>query len=115
MRPAVKMSTVLSSLVPRNVPYAFGNLSVEGLAAEKIYATVRSLPDAELALRDFAQAADREADGAKGAMWSYRRDYGPVRLLVIDSRCGRILASGRGIFELSGYQEQELLRAVRPK
>jgi hypothetical protein len=28
-------------------------------------------------------------------MWSYRRDYGPVRLLVIDSRCGRILADGR--------------------
>jgi len=72
-----------------------GNLSVEGLAAEKMYATVRSLPDAEQALRAFAQAADREADGAKGAMWSYRRDYGPVRLLVIDSRCGRILADGR--------------------
>src|SRR5438045_6250313 len=28
-------------------------------------------------------------------MWSYRRDFGPVRLLVIDSRCGRILADGR--------------------
>ena len=28
-------------------------------------------------------------------MWSYRRDLGPVRMLVIDSRCGRILADGR--------------------
>jgi hypothetical protein len=28
-------------------------------------------------------------------MWSYRRDFGPIRLLVIDSRCGRILADGR--------------------
>ena len=27
-------------------------------------------------------------------MWSYRRDFGPVRLLVIDSRCGRVLADG---------------------
>ena len=71
-----------------------GNLSLEGLATDKMYAAVRSLPDAEHALREFAQAADREADGAKGTMWSYRRDYGPVRVLVIDSRCGRILADG---------------------
>ena len=28
-------------------------------------------------------------------MWSYRRNLGPVRLLVIDSRCGRVLADGR--------------------
>ena len=52
-------------------------------------------PMARPVLRAFAQAADREADGAKGTMWSYRRDFGPVRLLVIDSRCGRILADGR--------------------
>ena len=43
------------------------------------------------------QAADAEADGAKGARWSYRRDFGPVRLLVIDSRCGRVLARGRSM------------------
>jgi len=35
--------------------------------------------------------ADREADGAKGYRWSYRRDFGGVRLIVVDSRCGRIL------------------------
>jgi hypothetical protein len=72
-----------------------GNMSLTGLASDEMYATVRSVPDAEPALRAFAQAADLEADGAKGAMWSYRRDFGPVRLLVIDSRCGRILADGR--------------------
>ncbi len=72
-----------------------GNLSPAGLAADELYAVVRGLPDAEAVLRAFAQAADREADGAKGAMWSYRRDFGPVRLLVIDSRCGRVLAEGR--------------------
>jgi hypothetical protein len=54
-----------------------------------------SRQDAEGVLRAFAQAADREADGAKGTMWSYRRDFGPVRLLVIDSRCGRILGDRR--------------------
>ena len=71
-----------------------GNLSPAGLEANEMFQTVRGLPDAEDTLRAFAQAADREADGAKGAMWSYRRDFGPVRLLVIDSRCGRILADG---------------------
>jgi hypothetical protein len=72
-----------------------GNMSLTDLAKNEMYATVRSVPDAAPALRAFAQAADREADGAKGAMWSYRRDFGPVRLLVIDSRCGRILADAR--------------------
>jgi PhoD-like phosphatase len=71
-----------------------GNLSPAGLEANEMFQTVRGLPDAEETLRAFVQAADREADGAKGAMWSYRRDFGPVRLLVIDSRCGRILADG---------------------
>lgn len=72
-----------------------GNLSPAGLAADETYRIVRALPDGEAALRAFAQAADREADGAKGTMWSYRRDFGPVRLLVIDSRCGRVLAEAR--------------------
>jgi hypothetical protein len=72
-----------------------GNLTPAGLAADKMYRAARDMPDCEAALRAFAQAADREADGAKGAMWSYRRDFGPVRLLVIDSRCGRVLADGR--------------------
>jgi hypothetical protein len=72
-----------------------GNLSPAGLATDEMYRVVRGLPDGEAALRAFAQAADREADGAKGTMWSYRRDVGPVRLLVIDSRCGRILTEGR--------------------
>jgi hypothetical protein len=71
-----------------------GNLSPAKLALDETYRAVRSVPDGETILRAFAQAADREADGAKGTMWSYRRDIGRVRLLVIDSRCGRILADG---------------------
>ena len=72
-----------------------GNLSPAGLAANETYRAVRGVPDAEAILRQFAQHADREADGAKGTMWSYRRDLGPVRLVVIDSRCGRVLAEGQ--------------------
>ncbi len=74
-----------------------GNLSAAELGRTDLYQRVRAVGgadggDAEPLLRDFAAAADREADGAKGARWSYRRDFGPVRLLMIDSRCGRILA-----------------------
>ena len=54
----------------------------------RLYARVRAAADGEAVLRAFAQAADTEADGARGALWSYRRDLGGVRLLVIDSRCG---------------------------
>jgi phosphodiesterase/alkaline phosphatase D-like protein len=69
-----------------------GNLSPRTLAADELYQRVRGAgEDCAPMLREFAAAADREADGQKGAQWSYRRDLGGVRLLVIDSRCGRIL------------------------
>ena len=69
-----------------------GNLSPAALAKDDMYQRVRAHDgDAEPLLREFAATADREADGHKGAQWSFRRDLGPVRLLVIDSRCGRML------------------------
>ena len=72
-----------------------GNLSPEELAADEVYTKVRAAADAgEDAgplLRAFAQAADREAEGAKGYRWSFWRDLGSTRLVVIDSRCGRML------------------------
>ncbi len=69
-----------------------GNLAPAELAENDLYQRVRAHDgDAEPLLREFAVAADREADGAKGTRWSYRRDFGSVRLLVLDSRCGRIL------------------------
>lgn len=71
-----------------------GNLSPADLAEDGLYQQVRTHDgDAQQLVRDFAAAADREADGAKGARWSYRRDLGRTRLLVIDSRCGRMLDS----------------------
>ncbi len=75
-----------------------GNLSPVELAAEPVYQKVRATAgsgeDAAPLLRDFAAAADCEADGAKGARWSFRRELGCARLLMIDSRCGRVLAGG---------------------
>jgi phosphodiesterase/alkaline phosphatase D-like protein len=69
-----------------------GNLSPAALAEDEIYRKVCEADgDVGPMLEDFAAAADREADGAKGYRWSYRRDVGPVKIVVIDSRCGRIL------------------------
>ena len=72
-----------------------GNLAPQALAEDSLYQKVRAYDgDVTPLLRDFAAEADKEADGQKGALWSYRRDLGDVRLLVIDSRCGRVLESG---------------------
>jgi hypothetical protein len=87
-----------------------GNLSPAGLAADELYQQVRgSGRDVEPLLRSFAEQADAEADGAKGTRWSYRRDFGPIRLLMIDSRCGRILDGDRSMVgkdELAWISEQ---------
>jgi hypothetical protein len=73
-----------------------GNLSPDELRENELYQKVRTHGgDVAGLLRDFAVHADAEADGAKGTRWSYRRDFGRTRLLMIDSRCGRILADGR--------------------
>jgi hypothetical protein len=69
-----------------------GNMSPAALAEDEVYRKVCAAEgDVGPLLHDFAAAADREADGEKGYRWSYRRDFGRVRLVVVDSRCGRIL------------------------
>jgi PhoD-like phosphatase len=72
-----------------------GNQSATELGANDLLTQVRRSDDAGPLLRSFAAGADREADGGPGVMWSYRRDYGRVRLLMIDSRCGRVLEEDR--------------------
>jgi hypothetical protein len=65
-----------------------GNLSPAHLAEDEIYAKVRAADDAEQLLRDFAFRADREVAGTR---WSYCRDFGHTRLIMVDSRAGRVL------------------------
>ncbi len=71
-----------------------GNLSPADLEKDAVWAALRGVEDGEDLLREHARKADAEADGGKGVRWSYRRDYGDVRLLVMDSRGGRVLDSG---------------------
>jgi PhoD-like phosphatase len=73
-----------------------GNLSPEDLAADELYNTVIEVGrdgDAGGVLREFAERADR--DPADGVRWSYARDLGRTRLVMIDSRCGRVLSDDR--------------------
>ncbi|WP_420453187.1 alkaline phosphatase D family protein [Ilumatobacter sp.] len=73
-----------------------GNLSPRELESDVLYQRVLAHDgDCGEMLDEFARAADAEADGRKGAQWSFRRDFSNSVLLMIDSRCGRILADDR--------------------
>ncbi len=68
-----------------------GNLSPDELEANDVFRRVLNSDDATRVLREFAYKADREIEGTR---WSYHRDFGNVRLIVADSRAGRVLTPG---------------------
>ncbi|KIA64369.1 alkaline phosphatase D family protein [Nocardia vulneris] len=73
-----------------------GNLGPAELADNELYRTVTaSGADVRALLEDFAERADGEVDGRRPTRWSYRRDFGRIRLLMIDTRGGRILDGQR--------------------
>jgi PhoD-like phosphatase len=65
-----------------------GNLSPEELEEDELFSRVQEAEDASRVLREFAYRADREIAGTR---WSYHRDFGRVRLIMMDSRAGRVL------------------------
>ena len=79
---------LLSGLTSYWVHQHLGNLSPAELATDPLYAAVRDTPDATDALRDFACRADADPSSVR---WSYRRDFGRVRLLMVDTRAARVL------------------------
>jgi hypothetical protein len=69
-----------------------GNLSPEDREEDACYRAVRAADgDAAAIVRDFAFRADREVAGAR---WSYKRDIGRTRIVMMDSRAGRVLEPG---------------------
>jgi hypothetical protein len=75
----------------------WGNLSPEHLAEDGVYQEVRGSEDATELVRDFGFRADREVEGTR---WSFCRDIGPARVVMIDSRAGRVLRAGvRGMVD----------------
>ena len=80
---------IVSGLMSYWVYQHLGNLTPADLATDPLYNTVRSAPDGTDALRSFAARADADRPGTR---WSYRRDLGRVRLLMVDTRMARVLA-----------------------
>jgi hypothetical protein len=65
-----------------------GNLSPQALEELDLFRQVCDCDDAGPVLREFARKADH---GSEGSRWSYCRDIGRVRMVVFDSREGRVL------------------------
>ncbi|NEE37553.1 alkaline phosphatase family protein, partial [Streptomyces sp. SID7982] len=83
---------IVSGLMSYWVHQHLGNLSPAELAADPVYAAVTAAPDGTEALRRFA--AETDADPAR-TRWSYRRVFGRVRLVMVDTRAARVLAEDR--------------------
>jgi PhoD-like phosphatase len=69
-----------------------GNLTPELVREDPVLARLRETDDGESVLREFVSGADREHSGSR---WSYCRDVGRTRLIVIDARAGRVLDEDR--------------------
>ncbi|WP_298991334.1 alkaline phosphatase D family protein [uncultured Pseudokineococcus sp.] len=72
-----------------------GNLMPSRLAEDELWARVREVGregDAAQVLRESAVAADEQIDGGGTSEWSYVRDMGRTRLVVVDTRSGRVLS-----------------------
>lgn len=82
---------ILGGLMSYWVYQHLGNLSPAELAADELYSRVRAAGDGTHLVRGFAAAAEADPSGVR---WSYRRDLGRVRLVMIDTRAGRVLDEG---------------------
>ena len=69
-----------------------GNLSPADLRERPLWERVQeNREDAEQVLREFMEQDDQEREGKR---WSYHRDLGSTRLIVVDVRTGRCLEEG---------------------
>lgn len=69
-----------------------GNLSPQELAHHEEYDAVRRADDGAAALREFVEWVDSNGEGK---VWSFKRDLGRTRLVVVDDRTGRSFREGR--------------------
>ena len=69
----------------------WGNLAPDTLEDDPVYQRVREAGDGGDILAEAAFTWDREVSGVR---WSYCRDIGASRIVMIDSRAGRVLTPG---------------------
>ncbi len=79
---------VLGGLASYWVYQHLGNLSPRSLAENELYRRVREADDGWEDLRQFAAHDDRRHEGVR---WSYCRELGRTKLIVVDDRTGRVL------------------------
>jgi hypothetical protein len=72
-----------------------GNLSPEIIRSEGILDALAQVEDGEATLREWAQKSEEFTPVAGGYQFSFVRDIGRVRLVMIDARNGRVLEPGR--------------------
>jgi hypothetical protein len=82
-----------------------GNLSPRELAQDPVYRRIDAGEPAGPLVRDLAERADRDP---RAERWSYYRDLGDSRLVVLDSRAGRVLSPERRMLDERewGYVEE---------
>ena len=88
-----------------------GNVAPAEVERDGLLRAVRA--EGEPALRRFAEQADDEVDGRKLSRWSFVRDWGEVRLVVVDTRSGRVVeddARRRMLSEPEWQQVRQWLR-----
>ncbi|RIV40703.1 alkaline phosphatase D family protein [Micromonospora radicis] len=94
---------ITSGLASYWVYQHLGNLSPDEIAADPVFAKVTAAEDATVVLREFGERVDTEADLAHDTerwrqvqyQFSYALDLGRTRLVMLDSRCSRVLEPGR--------------------
>ncbi len=72
-----------------------GNLSPERIAEEGLLDEITAVPDASDLLRRWALQSEEFTPVPGGYQFSFERHLGPVHLIVIDSRNGRVLDPGK--------------------
>ena len=83
---------ITSGLLTYWIYQHLGNLSPADLETDPVLAALTAHDgDGEQVLRAHAEKADAAADGGPPVQWSYRRDFGGIRLVVLDSRANRVV------------------------
>ena len=104
---------ICGGLVSYWVYQHLGNLSPQELADNETWQAVQEhRDDAEPVLQAMAEAADRDP---RSVRWSYVRHWGEARMIMVDSRAGRVLEeSTRGMLDEDEFAwvEAAMRRAV---
>jgi hypothetical protein len=83
---------ITSALMSYWVYQHIGNFAPATIEQDALFQRVEDADDAGPVLREFAHAADHSVNGSR---WSFHRDLGRTRIIVFDSREGRVLDQPR--------------------